>query len=144
MARTITSANAVLLLAVAGLFDTPVRIQGFAADDAFAADAKAVVQSEMGVDGALAHGFTNAATKLKITLQANSESLDFFHAWYEKQLSDQEAYPCDGSIDLKGPGKTWTLTNGGLTTYKPVYDAKKVLQKVEMEITFESSEVADI
>ncbi len=76
--RTLTSANAILLLSVNGLFDTARRIEGFSSDDITDADAIETVETSMGVDGRLSGGYVHVATRQKIVLQADSLSIEFF------------------------------------------------------------------
>ena len=53
---SITSANAILTLAIPLLFPTPVQLQGFAADDVYDIPRIKSVETLMGVDGVLSGG----------------------------------------------------------------------------------------
>lgn len=135
--RTITSANSVFSLAVLNLFPTPQKVQGYSADTAFTLDAVASAEVHMGVDGKLSAGYTPQPRKLKVKLQADSDSVDIFDQWHQAQQAIKELYACNATIDVPALGKSYTLTKGFLSNYKPMPDAKKVLEPVEFEITFE-------
>ena len=55
--NTITSADCTFLITIAGLFTSPVQLQGFAADRAFETAAVDVAELVMGVDGNLSAGW---------------------------------------------------------------------------------------
>lgn len=138
---TITSANAALQLSVAGVFSSPVQIQGFGADDAFTHDAISPTAVEMGVDGFLAGGFTYVPRPFSMMLLAASPSVFFFDQWYLAMLSGPsgpEALVCNGSLALPSVGKKYTMSNGFLTSYKPGPDGKKMLTVQPFTITFQS------
>ncbi len=136
--KSLTSANSILMLGVVGLFDTPVQIQGFAAEDIFDADAIDAAEFQMGVDGKLSGGWIPNPVNLGITVQADSDSVDFFERWYSAQQSVRELYWATGSIYLRAVGKKFTLTRGGLKNYKPLPDGKKILQPRKFTLTWQS------
>lgn len=134
---TITAANAVLMLAVTGLFPVPQQIQGFAAEDIYDTEDLETAETLMGVDGKLSAGFIYAAVKQKITLQADSASNDFFEALYRAEAAAREKYRIQGSIALRSTNKLYTMTQGVMSGYKPLPDGKKVLQPRPFTITWE-------
>ena len=136
--RTITSANSVFALAIAGLFNAPVILDGYAADSAFGVDSVASAETHMGVDGKMSAGKILNATKMKVHFEADSLSVDIFDQWSSAQNAQREIYFANATITLPGVGKSYTLTKGVLTTYKPFPDAAKTLKSVEYEITWES------
>ena len=136
--RTITSANSTFSLAVVGLFPTPVTIEGYAADSAFAAESIAVAETHMGVDGKMSAGYIFNPVKMKIQLAADSESVDIFDVWYNTQQSEAEIYWANATVELPGIQKSYVLVNGVMSSHKPFPDAKKTLANVEYEITWES------
>ena len=138
MGRTLTAANAVIMLGVVGLFDTPQQLQGFAADDVFDAEAVDSAETMIGVDGRLSAGFIFAITKMGFTLQADSASVDFFERWYLAQQSARELYYAFGTVYLRAVEKKFTLTKGVLRNYKPFPDAKKILQPRKFMLDFEA------
>lgn len=138
-ARTsITSANSVFTLVVAGLFPVPINIQGYATDDAFSSAAVSAAQAIMGVDGVLSAGFTPFPTKLSVVLQADSESKAVFETWLQAMQSGREVVWGDATIALPSIQQTFIFTKGVLTEITQVPAAKKVLQPVHYEITFEN------
>ncbi len=76
--RTITSANAVIIISVAGLYDVGQRIQGFTADDISGTDSIEQAEFSMGVDGRLSAGYAPVAVPQTITLQSDSLSAVWF------------------------------------------------------------------
>lgn len=135
---SITSANSVFTLVVAGLFPAPVQLQGYSSDRAFTTDALELAEVNMGVDGRMTAGYTPNPTKQTITLQADSPSKDFFTAIIQAMKTAREVFYFSGSIALPSTGESFTLTRGILTTGKQIPDAQKVLQPVDYVITWES------
>ena len=138
MAKTLTSANSVLLVAVAGLFDVPLQLQGFATDDIFDVDNVQSTETAMGVDGRLSAGWVPAPIVQNITLQADSASVTIFEQWYGAQQSIREAYVANGSIFLPSVQRSYVMTRGFLTGYSPVASGKKMLQPRKFSITWEA------
>src|SRR4051812_31282865 len=95
--RTLTGANAILTLSVAGLYDTPVQIQGFSADDVTDTGSIDTKETLMGVDGRLSAGWTAVPVTQTITLQADSLSNDFFENWRQAEAQIREAYIASGT-----------------------------------------------
>lgn len=135
---TITSANSVLTLVVAGLFPAPVQIQGYASDKAFTMDAIDLAEVQMGVDGRMTAGFVPNPSKQVITLQADSPSKDFFATVVQAMKTAREIYYFSGTLALPSTGEIFTLTRGILTNGKQIPDAQKVLQPVDFSITWQS------
>lgn len=141
---SLTSANCVLTIAIPGLYDTPQQLQKFAADDVTDIGDQQVAEAVMGVDGFLSMGFVFNPTVQGITLQGDSESNAIFDNWYGAQQSTREIYRCSGILLLPAIGRKWSLVNGGMTTYKPAPDVKKILQARKHTITWESMQIAPI
>lgn len=141
---TLTTANSVFALAIAGLYSAPQILQGYATDDAFAADDIAPVEVLMGVDGKLSGGYVPNPTKIKLTLQADSQSNKLFDDWQAAQKAAGELYTASGIITLQGTGQKYQLTKGFLTSYSPMPGAKKILQPRAFEITFESCNLSPV
>lgn len=135
---TITSANAVLSLAINNYFPVPQVIQGFAVDDAF--ESESVQQSEvlMGVDGTLSGGKIFVPYKMTIHLQADSPSVFLFDAWRNAQNAAVDVFSASGSINLPGTSMVYTLNNGFLTSATPFPAVKKTLTPLVYEITWQS------
>ena len=135
---SITSANSVFTLVVAGLFPAPVQLHGYSADKAFSDDAIALAEVNMGVDGRLTAGYVPAPTPMTITLQPDSPSRDLFAAIIAATKSLRDVYYLSGTITLPSTGESFTLTRGVLNNVKQIPDAAKVLQPVDYQITWES------
>ena len=135
---TITSANSVFTLVVAGLFPAPVQLKGYASDKAFTTEAVDRAEVQMGVDGRMTAGFVPNPVKQTITLQADSPSKDIFTALIQAMKTAREVFYISGSIALPSTGESFTLTRGILTNAKQIPDAQKVLQPVDYVITWES------
>lgn len=136
--RTLTAANAILLLGISGLYSTPQRVQGFSTEDAFDVDPVDAAETMMGVDGVLSGGFIPQPRKMTITLQADSLSNDLFDNWAGAQDVAREIYYANGSIAIPGVGRKYTLSRGILTNYKPLAGVKKVLQARPFVITWQA------
>ena len=134
---TITSANSVFTLVVAGLFPAPVQLKGYASDKAFTTEAVDLAEVQMGVDGRMTAGFVPNPVKQTITLQADSPSKDIFTAMIQAMKTAREVFYISGSIALPSTGESFALTRGILTNAKQIPDAQKVLQPVDYVITWE-------
>lgn len=135
---SITGANAVIMLSIPLLFPVPVQLQGFAADDVFTTNAIQNAETLMGVDGRMSAGFVFVSVEQQYSLQADSESLFFFEQWYAAQQVARELFRANGVVLLTAVGKKWTMTNGVLSSHKPIPDTKKLLQPQQNSITWES------
>jgi hypothetical protein len=136
MAKTITSANAQLSITVAGIFPSAQQLSGFAVDDVFDTDQLTPVEVLMGVDGVLSAGFIFVPLKMNIALQADSPSIPIFDTWFMQQQTQKDVFKANGVFALPGVSKHYTMSNGVLTGYKPIPDAKKVLQPQKFAITW--------
>lgn len=135
---TITSANSVFTLVIAGLFPAPVQLQGYATDKAFTTDAIDIAEIQMGVDGRMTGGYTPTPTVQTITLQADSPSRDIFTALIQATKTAREIFYITGDISLPSTGESFALVRGVLTNTKQIPDAAKVLQPMDYVITWES------
>lgn len=123
----ITSADATIILSVAGLF-SGTQIQGFTADDIF--DVADVTNAEtiMGLDGILSAGWIPALISQTFVIQAGSPSEQFFDEWINAEKQKRSKLSCSGVITLLAVGKIYSPGPGFLKTYTPMTSAKKVLQ----------------
>lgn len=137
MAKSLTAATAVYMLSIPDLFAAPVQLQGFSADEIFDTDPLVSAEAQMGVDGKLSGGFVYNAVVQNITLQADSDSNAIFQQWWAGQQQQQEAFIANAVILLRSVQTKWNLTKGFLTNYKPIPDAKKILQPRKFQITWE-------
>lgn len=135
--RTITAANAVLMLGAIGLYDTARRLQGFSADDVTDMDGLSVGETQQGVDGRLSAGFVYNPVTQNITLQADSESNDLFENLVAAERLQSEKYVLFGSILIKATGRRYTMTRGFLTNTSVMPAIRKTLQARRFTITWE-------
>lgn len=142
--KTITSANSVFALKIAGVYDSPQILKGYAADDAFSTSDVTPNEVLMGVDGIMSFGFTPYTTEMNISFQADSPSIVIMDNWIKAQLQARETFVASGEITLSGTGRKYTATKGVMTKGKPLPDAKKVLQPVTYTITWESVIPSDV
>lgn len=142
--KTLTVANSVLLLAITGLFDVPVRLQGFAADNVYDTDDVTPTETMMGVDGKLSAGFVPVAVRQGYSLQADSDSIDIFERWYQAQQAAREVYFAQGSSYLPSVKRKYTMRKGVLQGYSPLPNGQKVLQPRKFSILWEAISGAPI
>ena len=134
---TLTSANSVLMLGVDGLFNVPVQIEGYAADDAFTIGDVDMAETVMGVDGKLSAGWIPAIKTLEIMLQADSASNDFFDALIAAESVAREKYVLNGSILVPGISRIFVLTRGFMKTGSVMPASKKILQPRKFTLDFQ-------
>lgn len=135
---TITSANSILTMVVPGLFPVPVSIQGYSTDDAFMLDALDLAETVMGVDGKMSAGYVPKEVKLTITLQADSDSKEFFAILTQAVKTAREIFYMSATLSLPSTGEAFTFTRGILTSVDQAPAAKKMLQPQKFVITWES------
>jgi hypothetical protein len=139
---SITSSNSIFIITVPGLYGSGVKLQGYAADKAFATEALEMAETKMGVDGLLTAGYVPNPVKQKITLQADSPSKDIFSTIMSAMQQARDIYWIQGVITLPATGETFTLSQGVLTSLHPIPDAEKTLAPQEYEITWQSAQRA--
>ncbi len=135
--RTLTSANAILLISVAGLFDVAQRIQGFATDDMTDTDAVESAELSMGIDRRLSAGFVPVAVMQNITLQADSASNDFFERWDATEQAISEKYVASGTLLVPSATRKYDMVRGFLRSVTRTPALKKTLQPRRIIIAWE-------
>lgn len=135
---SITSANAVWMLSVPGVFSSPQQIQGFGMEDMFDSEPIEPTEVQMGVDGIMSGGFIFVPTKTGVTLQADSASIAIFEQWRAAQVSSGDVVYGNATVLQTAIGRKYTMTKGLLTGYPQFADAKKVLQVRKFGITWQS------
>jgi hypothetical protein len=141
---TLTAANAIIALAVAGVVSAPVNLEQFSADDVTGTEGVAPTETSMGVDGVLSGGMVYVPRKQTIILQANSPSNDFFEQWDAAQKAAVEAFPASGMILQPSLSKAYTLVTGWLTGYPSFAELKKTAQPRRYEITWQDVQPAPV
>lgn len=144
---TITSANAKLTFTVrgpAGIVVGPFTLQGYASDDAFATEMVESAVAVMGVDGKMSAGYTPYLVPQTIILQADSASIALMDDWVGAQAVLRDVLIADGALSYPGLAKAYALVKGVLTRLTPMPQAKRTLQPVTYEITWETVQPAPI
>jgi hypothetical protein len=137
MSGTLTSANSVVTMTVPGIFPSPVQLQNYAADRAWEAEAIAIAEAIMSVDGVLSGGRTPKPKPISFHLMANSDSIADFEEIYAQQESVGDIFRINMTIRIPGIGKVYTCSNGIMTNYKTLPNAATVLEEQDFQITFE-------
>lgn len=135
---SITSANSIFMLTIPGLYAAPQQLQGFAAEDIFDTEDIDTSEEYMGADGKLSAGFIFVPVKQSVMLQADSASITLFEAWYAAEQAAREKFFAQAIVQIPSIKRTYLLKNGVLKGYKPIPDAKKVLQPRKFGFVWES------
>lgn len=138
MARFLTAADIVATLSLPDIFPSPFQLQGFATEDVFSTDSLDIAETMMGVDGKLSGGYVPREVKQTFMLQADSASVDYFEQIYAAQVAARQLYAFTGVFTIPAVEKTYNGNRGFMTGYKPLADAKKVLQSRAFVITWET------
>lgn len=134
---TLTSANSVLYLAVAGVFPVAQKIEGYATDDAFAFEAVQPAQAVMGVDGRMSAGYTPFMSIQTISIQADSPSLRVFEAYLAAMKTAREVFYCSGTLAVPSTDRKYAMSRGVLTQISPAPTARTILQPRTFQITWQ-------
>lgn len=134
---TITSANSVYQLSVADLYPSAQKLQGYAADDAFVAEAIDLAEVVMGVDGRMSAGFVFTPVQQTVTIMPDSPSLEIFETIMNATQTAREVYRCNATIVLPAIKRKYSLKNGVLTRAPQMPGVRKTLQPVAFTITWE-------
>lgn len=141
---SITSADAVILLAVNTVFPTAVQLQGFDVDDVYDMPSIDNAETKMGVDGHLSAGFIFVPVEQMITLQADSASNALFEQWYGQEQALKQKFFAQGIVSLNSTGRKYTMVNGVMVSYSPAPAAKRVLQARKFGIRWEAIYTAPV
>lgn len=134
--KTITAVNSVFMLSVGGIFPVAQKLDGYAADAAFAFEQVNSSEVVLGVDGKMSAGYVPYLTVQTISIMPDSDSLYIFETWQEANNTARENFYADATIVLPSINRKYVLTKGVLSGYKASPDVKKVLQAVEFKITW--------
>lgn len=136
--RTLTAATAQFSLSVLGLFNAPVLLSGYAADDAFLGEALENAEVLMGVDAKMSVGWVPNPVKVAAVFQADSPSIDLFNTWGVAQQGAKEVFLANATIYIPATGYKYALTKGALVNWRPLPELKRIIQPQRYEMTFES------
>jgi hypothetical protein len=132
---TLTTANSVITFTVAGLYDTPQTLTGYATDDVFDFDNVTNAELMMGIDGVLSAGWVANPMNVTLTLQANSDSLALLEEVVARENTDRAKYAVSMTVTLPGVGKRRELSNGYINGFKAPKGGK-VLQPGVVSFSF--------
>ncbi|EPK8197461.1 hypothetical protein Q4R51_16845 [Morganella morganii] len=139
--KTITSANAVLMLRCEGVYDDYVRIQGFQADNAWEFGEANIGETRMGVDGKQSIGYTPHETPWTLYLEANSVSTQVMENIRKDFNSNMETRFIEIIVEMPSIGKRYQ-GKGGMTTMTGGASGKKLLDgtSYNFNMVFEGAE----
>lgn len=134
----ITSANAIITIAVSSIFSTPVQLQGFSADNIYDLPEQEIIQTSMGVDGRLSGGFIFNPTDQTFMLQPDSPSIRFFERWAATMTTQKAPYVAQGRTKLLSVNRSYVMNKGFLVSLPKAPAAGRVLQPRRFMIRWES------
>ncbi|HCU0244487.1 TPA: hypothetical protein OUE28_003480 [Morganella morganii] len=139
--KTITSANAVLMLRCEGVYDDYIRIQGFQADNAWEFGDANIGETRMGVDGKQSIGYTPHETPWTLYLEANSVSTQVMENIRKDFNSNMETRFIEIIVEMPSIGKRYQ-GKGGMTTMTGGASGKKLLDgtSYNFNMVFEGAE----
>jgi len=91
----------------------------------------------MGIDGKQSGGYVFDPYKMTITLQADSDSVALFTNWQLAQDAVREVIAASATIIIPSIGFKYAMTNGYMTRFQAMPEAKKTLAPVKFEISWE-------
>lgn len=157
MAKSITSANSVLTItatsrnvainaagstgidaigALSGILGVPTVLQGWAADQAFSADAQNTAEVVLGVDGDAHFGWLPYTVPFRLSLMPDSDSQDFLENLALAQNEMRETLMITGVLIIPAVSKKYSLTNGVMNSYTPFPSHNRVLAAQGTGFTF--------
>ena len=134
---TITSANSVVTLSVAGLFPVPQQLHGYSADRAWETGQVVMTESQIGVDGRKTAGFVFNQVDQTFTLQADSPSRQIFQSIVNAMKAAREIFYISGTITLPATGESFICVKGTLKDANALPDGGRVLQAVKYVIEWQ-------
>lgn len=141
---TITAANSTFMLGAAGLFNVPMKIQGYSADDAFATEEVEFMEKYMGVDGKLSAGWTPYIVPLDFVLSADSPSNTIMDAIIMAEKATREKIVLNGTILIPSLGFIYAFTFGYLDKGPIMPSAGKALKPRKFSLAFQDCSPAPI
>ena len=135
--KTITSANSTFYLTVPGLYDSPVKIEGYATDTAIAPETINPVVAEKGIDGHTSFGWVPTNKVMTVSIAADSDSRETFDNWIAYQDSIREVCVCSAEFTLPAINRKYTGIRGAITAATPMPTVGQTLQSTSYTITFE-------
>lgn len=134
---TITAVNSVCYLTVPGLYDAPIKVEGYATDAAVSMAQRNPVVAQKGVDGKTSFGLVLTNKEITITLSADSPSLRLFEDWAALQDSTREVMLCNMEFTLPAINRKYVGSRGGMTAVQDMPVVGQTLQPSAFVITFD-------
>lgn len=131
---SITSANAIYMLSIPGLYPTPQQLQGFGVNQAFDTEQSDIAEIQLGVDGLTAAGWVPRLTRQTITFLAPSPSTLIFETWAQTQDQMMGSLYANAVIIFPSLQRQYNFPNGTMTRYKAMPDARRVMEPRTFEI----------
>jgi hypothetical protein len=138
----ITSANATAVLTIDEVAPNGIQLEGYAMDGGISGDAIDVVESQMGVDGTAAFGYTPAFHPVTITLKANSPSYATLMTLWEAMQVNRKIYPCTLVITSPSLGAAFSYSGGTLKNGTPFPAIAKVHSETTWQFDFAKFEMS--
>lgn len=135
---TITSTNSTFYLTVPGLYDSPIKVEGYGTDAAISSENINPVVAEKGIDGHTSFGYVPTNKVLTVTLAADSPSRELFDNWISYQDSLREVVTCSAEFSLPAIGRKFIGMRGAITAAPPMPNVAQTLQATAYTLTFES------
>lgn len=133
---SITSANAVFMIAIQSVFPTPIQLQQFGVDDAFTNEMVPVTESQVGVDGFGVSGYVPRAVDMTIRNLASSgpAGVQIFEDWVAQMDQLGDVLYASATITMPAIGRKYTCALGSAGRYSSLADARRVLANREFHI----------
>ncbi|MGV7078491.1 phage tail fiber protein [Testudinibacter sp. P80/BLE/0925] len=141
--KTLTSANSILLIRAKGFNNNWVKMEGYAADNAFEFGQGNIGETVLGVDGVQSGGFTPYEVDLNIQLQANSPSRSYFDKLINYINKQQETVPVEFSCELPSIKKRYAAS-GFMVNIPGGTTAKKLLESATYSFKVVNNGAEDI
>ena len=139
MTRSLTSLDVILILTIPGVYPSGIQLQGFKVDDIFDLGSTKPNVTRFGVDGVLSAGKQLQPRVMKVHLEASSDSQQVFDDWASAEATPPvDSIPASMTAIFPANGQEYTCIRGFLTDDKDMPDAKKVLDPLAYEITWQS------
>lgn len=133
---TITSANAVYMLVIPGVFPTPVQLQQFAVDEAFDTEMAPIAETQVGVDGEGVAGWIPREVPQTIAFLASSPSVDIMNEWIRAMDQQREIIYASCTIRIDSIGLKFNGSKGVLRRYPTLPNVRRVLQPPRYEVVW--------
>jgi len=137
-------ANSAIMIAVPGLIDAPVQLQGYAMDEVLDTEEVTTAEIQMGVDGNLSAGWVPTATVQRYVLQGDSASVSLFETWDQAQKAQRDLFFADGVLSLPSLGTVYSMTKGVLTGLMRAPSAGKIIKPRRFTLTWQSVDPAGL